>query len=67
MSPLRTSRYDGRDRPRPGHFHSRAHEIIDSPGINDLAPRSDDARNLLEQYRDATMVQVADAKNYERR
>ncbi len=34
------------------NFNRRAHEIIDSPGINDLTPRSDDARvtrSLLDQ------------------
>lgn len=43
--------------------------VIDTPGINDLATRSEDAqvtRNVLEQYQDATIVQVADAKNLRR-
>ncbi|HYN23145.1 MAG TPA: ferrous iron transporter B [Thermoanaerobaculia bacterium] len=44
-------------------------EIVDSPGINDLSPRSDEARvtrSLLEQNPGATVVQVADAKNLRR-
>jgi ferrous iron transport protein B len=44
-------------------------EVIDSPGVNDLAPRSEDARvtrKLLERHPGATVVQVADAKNLRR-
>lgn len=44
-------------------------EILDTPGINDLAQRSDDARvtrELLQRNPDATVVQVADAKNLRR-
>jgi ferrous iron transport protein B len=44
-------------------------EIVDSPGINDLSPRSDEARvtrALLEKNPGATVVQVADAKNLRR-
>lgn len=44
-------------------------EIVDSPGINDLSPRSDEARvtrALLEKSPGATVVQVADAKNLRR-
>jgi ferrous iron transport protein B len=44
-------------------------EVIDTPGINDLTPRADDARvtlGLLEEHLDATIVQVADAKNLRR-
>ncbi len=44
-------------------------EIVDSPGINDLSPRSDEARvtrALLERTPGATVVQVADAKNLRR-
>jgi ferrous iron transport protein B len=51
------------------NFNGRAMEIIDTPGINDLTPRADDARvalNLLDQYPDGTVVQVADAKNLRR-
>jgi ferrous iron transport protein B len=43
--------------------------VIDTPGINDLSQRSDDARvtrDLLDDYADATIVQVADAKNLRR-
>jgi ferrous iron transport protein B len=51
------------------NFDGRAMEIIDTPGINDLAPRAEDARvacDLLAQYPDSTVVQVADAKNLRR-
>jgi ferrous iron transport protein B len=44
-------------------------DVVDSPGVNDLSPRSDDARvtlKLLEQNPDSTVVQVADAKNLRR-
>jgi GTP-binding protein EngB required for normal cell division len=44
-------------------------DVVDSPGVNDLSPRSDDARvtlKLLEQNPGATVVQVADAKNLRR-
>ena len=44
-------------------------EVIDSPGLNDLTPHSDDARvtrRLLEEHPGATVVQVADAKNLRR-
>lgn len=50
-------------------FDGRMMEVIDTPGLNDLAPRSDDARvtlNLLEEHTEATVVQVADAKNLRR-
>ncbi len=50
-------------------FNDRRHEIVDSPGINDLTPRSDDARvtrGLIDDDPDATIVQVADAKNLRR-
>lgn len=50
-------------------FGQRDLEIVDSPGINDLSPRSDEARvtrALLEQNPGATVVQVADAKNLRR-
>ena len=43
--------------------------VIDTPGINDLSQRSDDARvtrDLLAEHADATIVQVADAKNLRR-
>src|SRR5512134_2223072 len=44
-------------------------EVLDTPGINDLSRRSDDARVTLELLReqpDAILVQVADAKNLRR-
>ena len=44
-------------------------DVVDSPGINDLEPRSDDARvtaQLLAHNPRATVVQVADAKNLRR-
>lgn len=47
----------------------RITEVIDSPGVNDLAPRSEDARvtrQLLDRHPGATVVQVADAKNLRR-
>ena len=51
------------------NFNGRQIEIVDTPGINDLTPRSDDARvtrRILEEHADATVVQVADAKNLRR-
>ncbi len=50
-------------------FAGRPLDVVDSPGVNDLSPRSDDARvtaKLLEQNSGATVVQVADAKNLRR-
>jgi ferrous iron transport protein B len=50
-------------------FAESAVEVVDSPGVNDLSPRSEDARvtlRLLEQNPGATVVQVADAKNLRR-
>jgi ferrous iron transport protein B len=44
-------------------------EVVDTPGLNDLAPRSDEARvtrELLTSHPDATVIQVADAKNLRR-
>jgi ferrous iron transport protein B len=44
-------------------------EIVDTPGLNDLAPRTDEARvtrELLDSHPDSTVVQVADAKNLRR-
>lgn len=44
----------------------RKREIIDTPGVNSLFPKSEDekvTRDFLLRYRDATIVQVADAKN----
>jgi ferrous iron transport protein B len=50
-------------------FNGRDVEVIDTPGVNDLTPRSDDARvtrQVLDEHEDATIVQVADAKNLRR-
>jgi ferrous iron transport protein B len=44
-------------------------EIVDTPGLNDLAPRTDESRvtrDVLARHPDATIVQVADAKNLRR-
>ena len=44
-------------------------ELFDTPGINDLAQQSEDAevtRDIISAYPDATLVQVADAKNLRR-
>jgi len=44
-------------------------EIVDTPGLNDLSPRTDEARvtrELLDRHPAATVVQVADAKNLRR-
>ncbi len=43
--------------------------VIDSPGVNELAPRTEDARvtcDVLRDHPDATVIQVADAKNLRR-
>ena len=50
-------------------FEGRAAEIIDTPGLNDLEQQSEDARvtqRLIEEYPDASILQVADAKNLRR-
>ncbi|MDH3428032.1 MAG: 50S ribosome-binding GTPase, partial [Gemmatimonadota bacterium] len=50
-------------------FNGRNIEVIDTPGINDLTPSSEDARvtrALLDEHDDATLIQVADAKNLRR-
>ena len=50
-------------------FDGREVEVVDTPGVNDLAPRSDEARvtrQLLDETAGATIVQVADAKNLRR-
>jgi ferrous iron transport protein B len=50
-------------------FNGHDVAVIDTPGINDLSQRSDDARvtrDLLDQHDDVTIVQVADAKNLRR-
>jgi len=51
------------------NFGGRRIEIVDTPGINDFTPHSDDARvtrKVLEENANATVVQVADAKNLRR-
>jgi len=43
--------------------------VIDSPGVNELAPRTEDARvtcDVLRDCPDAIVIQVADAKNLRR-
>ena len=50
-------------------FDGRRLEVVDTPGVNDLSPRSDDARvtrRLLDREEGAVVVQVADAKNLRR-
>ena len=51
------------------NFNGHEVAIVDTPGLNDLTQRSDDARvtrDVLDQYDDTTIVQVADAKNLRR-
>jgi len=43
--------------------------VLDTPGVNELAPRTEDARvtcDVLREHPGATIVQVADAKNLRR-
>ena len=50
-------------------FNGRDASVVDTPGLNDLVPRSDDARvtlDIIGENPDATIVQVADAKNLQR-
>jgi ferrous iron transport protein B len=50
-------------------FAGRSLEVVDTPGVNDLSPRSDDARvtrRMLDREPGAIVVQVADAKNLRR-
>jgi ferrous iron transport protein B len=50
-------------------FDGRRFDVVDTPGLNDLSPRSDDARvtrELLDQLEAPTVVQVADARNLRR-
>lgn len=50
-------------------FDGRDWEVVDTPGINDVAPKSEDARvtrEILDRNPDALLVQVADAKNLRR-
>jgi ferrous iron transport protein B len=49
----------------PARFDS-AREVIDTPGVNSLFPSSEDekvTRDILRDNPDATIIQVADAKN----
>lgn len=50
-------------------FDGRQFAVLDTPGVNELAPRTEDARvtcNVLRDHPDAIIVQVADAKNLRR-
>ncbi|MCX6897649.1 MAG: ferrous iron transporter B [Verrucomicrobia bacterium] len=54
-----------------GHstFSGKTCAVIDSPGVNELAARTEDARvtcDVLRDHPEATLVQVADAKNLRR-
>jgi ferrous iron transport protein B len=49
----------------PARFNA-SYEVIDTPGVNSLLPKSEDekaTRDLLVRNRGATVVQIADAKN----
>jgi ferrous iron transport protein B len=46
--------------------HTRSREVIDTPGVNSLFPKSEDervTRDMLLENRESMVVQVADAKN----
>jgi len=50
-------------------FDGERYTVIDSPGVNELAPRTEDARvtcNVIRDHPDGVIVQVADAKNLRR-
>ena len=50
-------------------LNGSACEVLDTPGVNDLSQPGDEARvtrEILEQTPEATVVQVADAKNLRR-
>ncbi len=55
---------------RGGAFlDDREFTVLDTPGVNEFAPRTEDARvtcDVLRDYPEATVVQVADAKNLRR-
>src|SRR5271169_1639910 len=55
---------------RGGTFiDDREFTVLDTPGVNEFAPRTEDARvtcDVLRDYPEATIVQVADAKNLRR-
>jgi ferrous iron transport protein B len=49
--------------------HGEACAVLDTPGVNELAPRTEDARvtcDVLRDHPEAVIVQVADAKNLRR-
>ena len=48
---------------------NREFTVLDTPGVNEFSPRTEDARvtcDVLRDYPEATIVQVADAKNLRR-
>lgn len=50
-------------------IQDRPFEVVDTPGINDLSPRTDEgrvSRDIIEGNPAATLVQVSDAKNLRR-
>ena len=50
-------------------FNGRNVEVVDTPGINDVAHKAEDAqvtREMIERNPEATLLQVADAKNLRR-
>lgn len=52
-----------------GRIEGESIAVLDTPGVNELAARTGDARvtcDVLRDYPDATIVQVADAKNLRR-
>lgn len=52
------------------NFDGHRFEVVDTPGLNDLSPRSSEdaqvTRRILDEHEDAVVVQVADAKNLRR-
>ena len=51
------------------HIDDEQLAVLDTPGVNELAPRTEDARvtcEVLRDHPDATIVQVAEAKNLRR-
>src|ERR1041385_4429810 len=55
---------------RGGTFiDSKEFTVIDTPGVNEFAPRTEDARvtcDVIRDHPEATIVQVSDAKNLRR-
>ncbi len=52
-----------------GTIFGEKHIIIDTPGVNNLIPMSEDervTRNIILEHPDAIIIQVADAKNLDR-